>query len=106
MRAGCPAAGIYGSEMKLFYRVQKLERLDAMTHPAAPLERLHCALNSSAVDSFIHSLSDADLAGLTIELERIAFGGETGAGDTTKQDWLAAMEAVDDENDDPAAPET
>ena len=84
MRAGCPAAGIYGSEMKLIYRV-----LDAMTHPAAPLERLHCALNSSAVDSFIHSLSDADLAGLTIELERIAFGGETGAGDTTKQDVVS-----------------
>jgi hypothetical protein len=37
-------------------------------------------------DSFVRSLSDADLAGLTIELGRIAFGGETGAVETTKQE--------------------
>lgn len=33
---------------------------------------------------FHRHISDADLAGLTIELERIAFGGETGAVGTSK----------------------
>jgi hypothetical protein len=96
--------------MKLAQRVQKLERLEVQVRPSSSLDQLKRALNEAAVrfigksadlishddpaletvlndlqESFVWKLSDADLASLTLVLERIAFVGETGAVDTTKQ---------------------
>jgi hypothetical protein len=84
--------------MKLAHRVQKLERLDALTRPNSPLERFQRAFNEAAfrltgrtddriplesaafhavledLRPFVEKLSSADLASLITEYERIVLG--------------------------------
>ena len=102
--------------MRLANRVQKLERTEVLKRHLSPLDQFQRALNDAAVrltgrdlsfvlgdeptleqvmddlqDSFFRKLSDADLARLTAELERIAFAGDTAAVEAAKREALADL---------------
>ena len=101
--------------MRLTSRVRKLERAMALIGPVSALQRLQYALDDAAVRltgrdlnsilgdqaavdrviddvqcSFTQKLSEADLASLIPELERIASGGAPGVARTCSRESAAA----------------
>jgi hypothetical protein len=102
--------------MRLAHRVRHLERLEGLAPGSSPLERFQRALNEAALrltgkcadelsgeaadlvisqltTSFFGQLNEVDMEALTIDLERIAFGGDAEALAAAEREVLASLDA-------------